>query len=148
MPKTKLNLDKLISRTKIYLVVIAIILVILCVVEPKAIIPSILAYIAIFVYTIWSNNKRKTEISEHINELTVSVDKAAQSTIINSPFPLVVLETNGNIIWKSSNFIKEFANIDTGTTLTDVIKELKLKIENGKNTNADAAEAAGSPDGL
>lgn len=135
MPKTKLNLDKLISRTKIYLVVIAIILIILCVVEPKAIIPSILAYIAIFVYTIWSNNKRKTEISEHINELTVSVDKAAQSTIINSPFPLVVLETNGNIIWKSSNFIKEFANIDTGTTLTDVIKELKLKIENGKNTN-------------
>ena len=135
MPKTKLNLDKLISRTKIYLVVIAIILVILCVVEPKAIIPSILAYIAIFVYTIWSNNKRKTEISEHINELTVSVDKAAQSTIINSPFPLVVLETNGNIIWKSSNFIKEFANIDTGTTLTDIIKELKLKIENGKNTN-------------
>ena len=87
------------------------------------------------MYTIWSNNKRKTEISEHINELTVSVDKAAQSTIINSPFPLVVLETNGNIIWKSSNFIKEFANIDTGTTLTDVIKELKLKIENGKNTN-------------
>lgn len=135
MPKTKLNLDKLISRTKIYLVVIAIILVILCVVEPKAIIPSILAYIAIFVYTIWSNNKRKTEISEHINELTVSVDKAAQSTIINSPFPLVVLETNGNIIWKSSNFIKEFANIDTGTTLTDIIKELKLKIENEKNTN-------------
>lgn len=135
MPKTKLNLDKLISRTKIYLVVIAIILVILCVVEPKAIIPSILAYIAIFVYTIWSNNKRKTEISEHINELTVSVDKAAQSTIINSPFPLVILETNGNIIWKSSNFIKEFANINTGTTLTDVIKELKLKIENGKNTN-------------
>ena len=135
MPKTKLNLDKLISRTKIYLVVIAIILIILCVVEPKAIIPSILAYIAIFVYTIWSNNKRKTEISEHINELTVSVDKAAQSTIINSPFPLVVLETNGNIIWKSSNFIKEFANIDTGTTLTDVIKELKLKIENSQNTN-------------
>ena len=135
MPKTKLNLDKLISRTKIYLVVIAIILVILCVVEPKAIIPSILAYIAIFVYTIWSNNKRKTEISEHINELTVSVDRAAQSTIINSPFPLVVLETNGNIIWKSSNFIKEFANIDTGTTLTDVIKELKLKIENSQNTN-------------
>ena len=29
-----------------------------------------------------------------------------------------------------------------------MIKELKLKIENGKNTNADAAEAAGSPDGL
>ena len=110
MPKTKLNLDKLISRTKI------------CVVEPKAIIPSILAYIAIFVYTIWSNNKRKTEISEHINELTVSVDKAAQSTIINSPFPLVVLETNGNIIWKSSNFIKEFAKMEKTQIIYQFLK--------------------------
>ena len=135
MPKAKINLDKLISRTKIYLVIIAIILLILSIIEPKAIIPSIVTYIIVVIYTIWSNNKRKAEISEHINELTLSVDKAAQSTIINSPFPLVVIETNGNIIWKSSNFIKEFANTDIGVTLNDIIKELKLNIEKGENKN-------------
>lgn len=135
MPKTKMNLDKLISRTKIYLVIIALILIILSIIEPKAIIPSILTYIMVVIYTIWSNNKRKAEISEHINELTLNVDKAAQSTIINSPFPLVVVETNGNIIWKSSNFIKEFANTDVGATLNDVIKELKINAEKGNNTN-------------
>ena len=134
MPKNKINLDKLISRTKIYLVVIAAILIVLCVLEPIAIIPSIITFVVIVVYTVWSNNKRKAEISEHINELTISVDKAAQSTIINSPFPLVVIETNGNIIWKSSNFIKEFANVDIGNFLTDIIKELKLKIDKAENT--------------
>ena len=135
MPKNKINLDKLISRTKIYLVVIAAILIVLCVLEPIAIIPSIITFVVIVVYTVWSNNKRKAEISEHINELTISVDKAAQSTIINSPLPLVVIETNGNIIWKSSNFIKEFANVDIGNFLTDIIKELKLKIDKAENTN-------------
>ena len=135
MPKNKINLDKLISRTKIYLVVIAAILIVLCVLKPIAIIPSIITFVVIVVYTVWSNNKRKAEISEHINELTISVDKAAQSTIINSPFPLVVIETNGNIIWKSSNFIKEFANVDIGNFLTDIIKELKLKIDKAENTN-------------
>ena len=135
MPKNKINLDKLISKTKIYLVVIAAILIVLCVLEPIAIIPSIITFVVIVVYTVWSNNKRKAEISEHINELTISVDKAAQSTIINSPFPLVVIETNGNIIWKSSNFIKEFANVDIGNFLTDIIKELKLKIDKAENTN-------------
>ncbi len=135
MPKNRINLDKLISRTKIYLVVIAAILIVLCVLEPIAIIPSIITFVVIVVYTVWSNNKRKAEISEHINELTISVDKAAQSTIINSPFPLVVIETNGNIIWKSSNFIKEFANVDIGNFLTDIIKELKLKIDKAENTN-------------
>ena len=135
MAKTKMNLDKLVSRTKIYLVIIAVILIILSIIEPKAIIPAILTYIIVVIYTIWSNNKRKTEISEHINELTLNVDKAAQSTIINSPFPLVVIETNGNIIWKSSNFIKEFANTDITVTLNDIIKELKFNSEKGKDAN-------------
>ena len=135
MLKHKINLDKLVSRTKVYLVIIAIILIILSIIEHRAIMPSILVYILIVIYTIWSNNKRQSEISEHINELTLNVDKAAQSTIINSPFPLVVIETNGNIIWKSSNFIKEFANVDIGVTLNDIIKELKLNIQKGKNRN-------------
>ena len=135
MLKNKMNLDKLVSRTKVYLVIIAIILIILSVIEHRAIMPSILVYILIVIYTIWSNNKRQSEISEHINELTLNVDKAAQSTIINSPFPLVVIETNGNIIWKSSNFIKEFANVDIGVNLNDIIKELKLNIQKGKNKN-------------
>ena len=135
MLKNKMNLDKLVSRTKVYLIIIAIILIILSVIEHRAIMPSILVYILIVIYTIWSNNKRQSEISEHINELTLNVDKAAQSTIINSPFPLVVIETNGNIIWKSSNFIKEFANVDIGVTLNDIIKELKLNIQKGKNKN-------------
>ena len=138
MPKNKMNLDKMISRTKIYLVIIAIILIILSIIEPIAIVPSIIFYILIVIYTIWSNQKRKAEISNHINELTLNVDKAAQSTIINSPFPLVVLETNGNIIWKSGNFIKEFANIDIGNTLSDIIKELKIKIEKSEITKNSA----------
>ena len=129
MPKNKINFDQILSRSKIYLVIIAIILTILCIIKPVAIIPSIIAFILIVLYTIIANQKRKAEISDRLNELTLNIDKAAQSTIINSPFPLVVLETNGNIIWKSSKFIKEFANIDIVYYLSDVIKELKIKIE-------------------
>ena len=133
MPNNKFNIENIVSRIKIYLIIIAILLVILCIFEEKAIVPSIILYILVILYTLWANKKRKTEISEHINELTLNVDKAAQSTIINSPFPLIILETNGNIIWKSSKFVKEFSNIDIGNYLNDIIKELKLKIENQKN---------------
>ena len=68
---SKFRLEKLVSRIKIYLMIIAILLIILCVMDKRAIIPSIIAYILIVLYTIWANNKRKTEISEHINELTL-----------------------------------------------------------------------------
>ena len=140
MPKNKINFDRIISRTKIYLIIIAVILLTLCIIQPLAIIPSIIAFVLIVIYTIWTNQKRKAEISEHINELTLNIDKAAQSTIINSPFPLVVLETNGNIIWKSSKFIKEFANVDIGNYLNDIIKELKIKLEKPEENNTSVSE--------
>ena len=127
--------DKLVSKTKIYLIMIAILLVIICFYEMKFILPAILLFVIIVMYAYWTNNKGKSEISEHIKDLTLTVDNAAKSTLINSPFPLVVIETDGNIIWKSSKFIKEFANIDINTYLNDIVKELKLEIENSSEEN-------------
>ena len=122
--------DKLVSKTKIYLVIIAILLIALCYYEINFITPAILMYALILMYAYWTNNKRKTELSEHIKDLTLTVDNAAKSTLINSPFPLVIIETDGNIIWKSSKFINEFANIDINNYLNNIVREIKLEIEN------------------
>lgn len=127
--------DKLISKTKVYLVIIAILLIAICFYEPRFIMPAILIFILIVMYAYWTNNKRKVELSSHIKDLTVAVDNAAKNTLINSPFPLIVIETDGNIIWKSSKFIKEFANIDINTYLNNIVKELKLEIENSSEEN-------------
>lgn len=123
-------LNKLESKTKIYLIIIAILLIILCANNEKYIIPSIIIYVAILVYTIWVGQKRKGEVSSYLDELTLNVDSAAKNTLINSPFPLIVLETNGNVIWKSSKFSKEFANIGINSYLDDFAKEIKMEIEN------------------
>ena len=127
--------DKLVSKTKIYLVIIAILLIALCFYEVHFIMPAILIFVLIVIYAYWTNNKRKTELSEHIRDLTLTVDNAAKSTLINSPFPLIVIETNGNVVWKSSKFIQEFANIDINTYLNDIVKELKLEIQNSREEN-------------
>ena len=84
----------------------------------------------ILVYTRWTNKKRTAELSEHIKELTINVDKVSKRSLINSPFPLIIVETNGNVIWKSTKFVVEFNNIDINTYLNTIVKELKLEIEN------------------
>ena len=123
--------DRIISKTKIYLVIIAILLIVLCVYEIKFITPAIILYALILMYTFWTNNRRRAELSEHIRELTLNVDNAAKSTLINSPFPLVIVETDGNIIWKSSKFIQEFANVDINAYLNEIVREIRLELENG-----------------
>ena len=123
-------LEKVESKTKIYLVIIAILLIMLCINSVKFIIPSIILYVGIIAYTIWVYNKRKGELSSYINELTFSVDSAAKNTLINSPFPLIILETTGNVLWRSSTFNKEFANVGINAYIDDLAKEIKLEIQN------------------
>ena len=123
-------LEKVESKTKIYLIIIAILLIMLCISNIAFIIPSIVLYTGIILYTIWVYNKRKGELSSYINDITYSVDSAAKNTLINSPFPLIILETTGNVIWRSSTFNKEFANVGINAYIDDLSKEIKKEIEN------------------
>ena len=120
--------NNLVSRTKVYLIIILILLILLSIFKVQMIIPSIIAYILILCYTYFANNKRKSEISEQLQDLTLTVDSAAKSSLINAPYPLIILETDGNIVWKSSKFITEFANIDINNYLDDLTVDIKDEI--------------------
>ena len=140
MHNNKNFLENLVSKTKIYLIVIAILLILICVMNKKYIIPSIIIYILIFCYSYWTNTKGKNEISKHIEEITFNIDSVAKNTLINSPFPLVVIETDGNIVWKNSKFITEFETIDINNILIDLSKELKKEIKTKNNKRSKQIE--------
>lgn len=127
-------IENIISKTKIYIVIIAVLMIALAIYDIKTIIPSIIMFVIILWYSIVVDQKRKAEISKHIHELIVDVDSTAKSTLINSPFPLVIMETDGNIIWKSSKFVDEFYEIDINNYLDEIIKEVKQEIENSEKT--------------
>lgn len=125
--------ETLISKTKIYLVIILILLIILSVQNHIMIIPSIILFASVVVYSYYTNNRRKSEISETLQDLTLTVDSAAKTSLINSPFPLIIIETDGNIIWKSSKFNIEFMNIDINSYLNDLVIDIKTEIESREN---------------
>ncbi|MBR6505130.1 MAG: DHH family phosphoesterase [Clostridia bacterium] len=140
MPNYKKTSEILVSKTKIYLIIIAILFIVLCYLNVRLILPAIIIYLSILAYSLWTTNRNKLEISKHIQDLTISVDSAAKSTLINSPIPLVIIETNGNILWRSSKFNNEFINIDIGSYLRDLLKELKSEIEKNQGKEKKSIE--------
>ena len=124
--------EQLISKTKIYLILIFILLLIISIENKKWIIPAIIIYVIIVSYAILTDKKKKSEISETIQDLKLTVDTAAKTSLINSPFPLVIIEENGKIVWRSSKFVSEFANIDINNYIQDILYDLKEEIENIK----------------
>lgn len=97
------------------------------------IIPSVIAYGLLIIYTFWTDNKNKNELDRHIQELSFSVDTIAKNTLINSPFPLVIVDTEGKVSWKSVSYINEFGNTDINVTLEEIIKKLNSEAENSEN---------------
>ena len=129
---TKKTFDKIITRKKIYLIVIAITLIVLCIQNIAFVIPSVILYGLLLIYTFWTDSKNKTEIDRNILELTMDSDTIAKNTLINSPFPLVIVEPDGKIIWKSVRFIDAFGNIDIGSVLVELITKAQIEQENSK----------------
>jgi len=136
----KITSEIIVSRTKIYLIIIAILFIVLCYLNVKLILPAIIIYLSILAYSLWTTNRNKLEISKHIQDLTISVDSAAKSTLINSPIPLIIIETNGNILWRSSKFNNEFINIDISSYLRDLLQELKIEINQNVGKNKKSIE--------
>ena len=122
-------LEKITSRTKIYLAIIALLIIIICINKPVFIVPGIILFMLIIIYSYWTNSKRNAELSRQIQNLTMTMDGTAKKSLINSPFPLIIIETTGTIIWKSSKFVYEFANIDINNYLIDILEEIKEDIE-------------------
>ena len=122
--------EKIISKTKIYLAIIAILMIILCVYDLRYIVPALIIYTLIIIYTYWTNNKGQEELTEHIKNLTFSLDKVAKIALVNLPFPLVIAETNGNLIFRNTRFNEEFANIDINNYLKEILKDVKAEIKN------------------
>ena len=140
MQNNKKFFDKLVSRTKIYLSIILILLIAICVQDYRFIIPSVVVYILIVIYALFTDKKRKDQISETIEDLTVTVDYAAKTSLINSPLPLVILDTSGKIVWRSSKFVSEFANVDINSYLRDILYDMNYEIEKKKDKNEKSIE--------
>ena len=122
-------LNNLTNKNILYILIIAILSISLCVYDLRWIIPAIFIFAFTIVYTIWISGKKKTEIENHIQNITSDISSASRGNLVNTPIPLVLVETNGNIVWRSKSFVKEFQDIDIATYLTSIVKEIKVEIE-------------------
>lgn len=122
-------LDKLTRRSWPYLIVVAILMIILCIYDLRWLVPSVILLAILILNSYISRSKNKDEIVSHIESITSDVNSVSKSNLINSPIPLVLIETDGHIIWRSRTFTEEFQNINMNNYLTPIVKEIKLDIE-------------------
>lgn len=96
----------LIPDSKLYLLIIGVLIGIIALYEPKIAVLGVLL-LAYLIYYHWKNiHLKKVEWTQYIESLTSGIDTATKYAIINLPIPLVMVETDGAISWYNTRFLQ------------------------------------------
>jgi len=88
----------------IYLIALMGLIIISVIFEPKMIIPGVIIWLLLLIYSLQTNSKRRKEIEKYIENLTFNMDVVTKDTLLNFPLPMVTVELNGMIIWHNNLF--------------------------------------------
>ncbi len=83
--------------------------------------------------------EEEKKFMEHMENLSEIFDSATKHAIFNMPFPLVILENNGDILWYNTPFIDMTkSNKLIGMNIDDVVTELEIEdyIKHGESTTS------------
>lgn len=125
------------SDRKIYLLALGALTVILAFYEPIVAFISFLVVAYLVYYSIRKSQEKNRELTKYVEGLTDKFDSAAKHAIFNMPFPLVIINESGSVIWYNTPFLdmivdeEEIINERIYDLIPDFkIEELKKKKEN------------------
>ena len=112
-------------RASFYLWIILLLVMIITVLDWHIAIPGYLLLAFLTYYNTRSNFKRRKEITDYIENLSINIDTATKDTLLNFPMPLVVTDLDGSIIWYNASFRKIFDVVDLlEKTISSFVEEL------------------------
>lgn len=112
-------------RASFYLWIILLLVMVITVLEWHIAIPGYFLLAFLTWYNTRSNSKRRKEITDYIENLTINIDTATKDTLLNFPMPLAVTDLDGSIIWYNASFRKIFDEVDLlEKTISTFVEEL------------------------
>ncbi len=130
--KTNSFLDKLQSKDTVYIAIIIILILIIVWINPRALLIGACFLVFTILYSYLIRKIKKNEVEKYIANLTFDIDSVTKDTLLNFQMPLVIVQTDGEILWKNSNFTQLFPEENVSKELLDIVKEFK-EIKNNTN---------------
>ncbi len=91
-------------KVTIYLACIFCLVAVIGFLKPVMIIPGLIFFGVILLYSLSDNNLRKKQIVRYLENLKFDIDSVTKDTLLRFPLPLLVAEPTGEIIWYNSLF--------------------------------------------
>ncbi|WP_186431139.1 DHH family phosphoesterase [Clostridium sp. BSD9I1] len=131
------NYNYFFTTNKIYMIMIAILVMFVSYYNYIIGLLASFIYIGLIVYNIRTNKTKKNKWKKFIENFSLNMDNATRNTLVNLPFPMLIIGKKGNILWYNQNFSQVLSNQDIlDKNINDFIKELNIRqvLEGKKNS--------------
>lgn len=118
-------INSIFSRvTVVYFIIITLLLIFICITDQDLIIPSLIIAILLCIYSFWTTRKMSKIKRQKSEELTGTLDNITKQTLKDIIIPIVIINSNCNIIYENTSFKNMLTNQDKTKYMTDIIKEI------------------------
>jgi c-di-AMP phosphodiesterase-like protein len=88
----------------------------------------LILYMFLILYNIKNIKLRKHQWKKFIEDFSLTLDSANKNTIIHLPFPLVIIDTKGKILWYNKNFSSIIKEEDVlNTNISKLLKGINVR---------------------
>ncbi len=114
--------------TKIYLIIIGILIVFLSLYNPLLGIFGVFLLVYLIYHHLKVHNLKKLEWEKYLEGLFSDIDSATKQAILNIPIPFTIVELDGTIHWYNGKFIEtlEEKNI-FGKNVEELVPDIKIE---------------------
>ncbi|ERI92120.1 DHHA1 domain protein [Clostridiales bacterium oral taxon 876 str. F0540] len=118
------------ASNKIYMIVIAVSIIIMFVYGHfLAGITALVVYAVLLIYNLYHSKKSKDEWKKFVEDFSSQLDIATRSTLVKLPFPLIMVNDKGNIVWYNQNMSSIIEGQDVfGRNIVEVVKDFNIKL--------------------
>lgn len=114
---------------KFYLVFLSVLIIVFFVLDHYIIgFISILFFTILLIYNVNKYKNQKNEFVKFIDEFSSKMDIATKNTLVNMPFPLIICNYDGNILWYNGMFTNKIESKEIlGSDIKKFIREFSTK---------------------
>lgn len=117
-----------VENNKIYMIIIAVLIAILFILGHIYVGGVVLILYGIFVfYNIKIFKYKKDEWEKFIEDFVSKMDISTRNVLVNIPFPLTIINGEGNILWCNQKFFNIFEKSDIlGENIKEIVNEVNI----------------------
>lgn len=121
------KIKRFFPKTQIYMIIIALLLIVILNYNKIIGIIGFIGFAGLLIYNLKTTKLRSDEWGRFVEDISSDIDSAGRNTLSQIPLPLVIINSEGNVIWSNNKFCGVITQKIYGKSIKTIVKDFNIR---------------------